>query len=167
MIVDFRVPDEPGYFTYIDRLMVFIIEPGYKVWLEGATTDAEAINVEVLPDLRFDGYWRGVHGYVSFGQEGGVVQADQPGVEEVTTRPLWFGCEFINWKQQVFVAPKHTKFAEDGREVLATGTDAFRIWLRPGVRAFVKVWTYKVDPFVGGGRLFYPNGTEWHGKSPP
>lgn len=167
MLVDFKVPESPNTFEYIDRIMVFVIENGYKGWLEAATTDAEVFQMEPLPDLRFDGYWRGVHGYVSWGQEGAVVAGEMPGVETVTTHPVWRGCEFINWKQQLFIAPKNKVLDSTGKEVQAAGINVLRIWLRPNVRVFVKVWTYIVEPFVGNSMINNGDGTGWHAVSPP
>lgn len=155
--IDYKLPDDLGTWVYFDRVMVFILHEGYKGWLEGATHQAEAIGLEPYFDERPSAVWRGVHGYVTFGFEGGAAENEMPGIVDLTARPIWMGCEHINWKQQMFVAPRRKSFTRNGVEVLGTGCNILRVWLRPEVRAYVKTWTYEVDPDVSGGKVFDPN----------
>lgn len=155
---DFRIPEELGPWVYFDRIFVFILEEGYKGWLEGATHVAETQTLDPIFDPRPQGPWRGVHGYVAFGQEGALADFELPGSDLVTSYPIWHDCQFINWKQSCFLAPRQVSTVSKGETVLHAGCNALRVWLRPNVRAYVKWYPYEIDPWVSGAKLLSPTG---------
>lgn len=145
-IIDWAVNEDTLIDEYFDYIWTRMLEVHDKQWLEAPTDTGQTTNLFPIIDIAPRIQLRGVYGYVAFGTWGTVGAELYPHQSNAGDHVVWQSCEFINWKEQHFKAPR--------------GCNALRIWLRTANRAVAHYYTYRGVPDAPTGIVRDANGNQ-------
>lgn len=129
---DFVLQDNLFFEEYLEYVWTQVYQASDRQWLEAPADTAECTGLDPIIDVAPRVYDRGVYGYIAFGTWGKTGRGLFPDNAKAEQYAIWQTMQFINWKHQLFRAPK--------------GCNALRIFARTNNRIYINGHSYSILP---------------------